>query len=157
MPRPKALRRILPAVASLGVDELVLLNAVNVDKSYWGSPLVKPDSIRRLLDLGLEQAVDTRSPRIVVERRFRPFVEDELPDLTQGAEKRWLLHPPAKRLAPRASRSGMTWLAIGPETGWTPFELELLTSRGFVAASLGPRMLRVETVVPYALGILISL
>ena len=40
MPRPKALRKLLPAVASLGVDRLVLLDAARVAKSYFSSKVV---------------------------------------------------------------------------------------------------------------------
>ena len=45
-------------------------------------------------------------------------------------------------------------LAIGPEGGWVPFELELLAAQGFRPVSLGPRVLRVETVVPFLVGML---
>lgn len=37
LPRPKALRKILPAAASLGVDRIVLVNAARVEKSYLTS------------------------------------------------------------------------------------------------------------------------
>src|SRR5688500_5501018 len=62
MPRPKALRRIFPAVAALGVDRVVLLNAGNVARGYFGSPVLSPAERERLLWQGLEQAVDTRLP-----------------------------------------------------------------------------------------------
>src|SRR5207237_5149064 len=37
LPRPKALRKVLSAVASLGVDRIVLVNAARVEKSYFDS------------------------------------------------------------------------------------------------------------------------
>jgi RsmE family RNA methyltransferase len=160
MPRPKALRRILPAAASLGVDLLVVINAENVDRSYLDSPVLLPDSVQRLFDLGLEQAGDTRSPVMRFERRFRPFVEDTLPALLEDTGARWLLDPrapppPESSLgSDDAPTDARRWLAIGPETGWNDFERGLLATQGFTAVSLGPRILRVETVVPYALGCL---
>jgi 16S rRNA (uracil1498-N3)-methyltransferase len=36
-------------------------------------------------------------------------------------------------------------IAIGPEGGWTPFELEWLQAHGFAACSAGPRILRTDT------------
>lgn len=148
LPRPKALRKILPAVAALGVDTLVLVNAARVEKSYFQSAVLR--EIEALLLEGLEQARDTRPPRVLVRDRFRPFVEDELDGLLRK-ERRLAAHPlapaPLERGAPAA-------LAIGPEGGWVPFELELLAAQGFAGVSLGPRVLRVEVAVPYLLGAL---
>jgi len=45
-------------------------------------------------------------------------------------------------------------LAVGPEGGWVLFEIELLAARGFEPFTLGPRTLRVEVAVAYALGAL---
>jgi RsmE family RNA methyltransferase len=46
-------------------------------------------------------------------------------------------------------------LAIGPEGGFVPFEIDLLSRQGFQSVHLGPRPLRVETAVPALLGRLI--
>ena len=43
-------------------------------------------------------------------------------------------------------------LAIGPEGGWVPFELELLEAHGFQRLTAGARVLRVDTAVPFLLG-----
>jgi len=47
-------------------------------------------------------------------------------------------------------------LAIGPEGGWTQEELELFRKSGWLFASLGPTVLRVETATIAALAIAIS-
>jgi 16S rRNA (uracil1498-N3)-methyltransferase len=148
IPRPKALRKVLPAVAALGVDTLVLVNAARVEKSYFQSAVLQ--EIDALLLQGLEQARDTRPPRVLVRERFRPFVEDELDTLLRK-ERRLVAHPLAQ--TPLEARAPAA-LAIGPEGGWVPFELELLAAQGFEAVSLGPRVLRVEVAVPYLLGAL---
>ena len=44
-------------------------------------------------------------------------------------------------------------LAVGPEGGWTPFELELLAQHGFEAVSWGPRALRTDTACAVLLGL----
>ena len=146
MPRPKALRRILAAVASLGVDRVVLVNAARVEKSYFDSKVLA--SAEEALRLGLEQARDTVPPQLLVRERFRPFVEDELEATLSGV--RLLAHPAAER-GPQAA-GGRVVLAIGPEGGWVPFEIDLLMQRGFAPFTLGPRTLRVEVAVPCALG-----
>jgi 16S rRNA (uracil1498-N3)-methyltransferase len=46
---------------------------------------------------------------------------------------------------------------IGPEGGWTPEELSKMADANFVAASLTPTILRVETAAVIAAGILICL
>jgi len=45
-------------------------------------------------------------------------------------------------------------LLVGPESGLSQDELELLTTSGFQALSLGPRILRTETAGPAAMAIL---
>jgi RsmE family RNA methyltransferase len=150
LPRPKALRRVLAASASMGVDRLVLLAAARVEKSYFASPVLQPDRIRKHLLDGLEQAQDTVLPEVHLELRFRPFVEDRM-DALLGRGERWLLHPGDD--GPRTpSDEGRLALAIGPEGGWVPFERELLHSQGFRPLGFGPRTLRTETIVPFALG-----
>lgn len=150
LPRPKALRRVLQYLAAAGVKEIVLLNAWRVEKSYWDSPMLADAALREQLLLGLEQGGDTRLPRIVEQRRFKPFVEDELPALL--ADSRGLVaHPAAADPCPRAVAGHIT-LAIGPEGGFIPYEVEALQRAGCQPVSLGPRPLRVEHAVPALLG-----
>jgi RsmE family RNA methyltransferase len=150
MPRPKALRRILRAATALGVKRLVICNAANVDKSYFGSPAILPDRVRDELVLGLEQAVDTVLPRVTLEPRFRPFVEDRLTDLA-GAATRLVAQPGAAEgvTAPAPVPAA---LCIGPERGFVAFELTLLERQAFQPVHLGPRVLSTEVAVSAALG-----
>lgn len=157
IPRPKALKRIFPVIAQLGVDRVVLVNAVRVEKSYFDSAALAPETARRLLLDGLEQARDTMVPEILVRPRFRPFVEDELDTLFPSPTRRLLAHPHAPALARDAAPGvapARSVVAIGPEGGWVPFEIDLLCTNGFTPFSLGPRVLRTETMVPYILGVL---
>ena len=41
---------------------------------------------------------------------------------------------------------------MGPEGGWTAYEADRLRERGFAPFTLGPRVLRVDAAVPYAVG-----
>lgn len=150
MPRPKALRKVLPAAASLGVDRIVLVNAARVEKSYFNSKVLAKEAVEDLLSIGLEQARDTRLPEVLIRERFRPFVEDELDALFSGTS-RLVAHPGGDEAPAIAGRAV---LAIGPEGGWVPFEIDLLRAHGFLPFTLGPRTLRVEVALPYAIGVL---
>ncbi|HCJ28829.1 MAG TPA: 16S rRNA (uracil(1498)-N(3))-methyltransferase [Pseudomonas sp.] len=145
LPRPKMLRRVLQTVACMGVPRLVLLNSYRVEKSFWQTPFLEPAAIREQLLLGLEQARDTVLPEVSIEKRFKPFVEDRLPQLAAGT--RGLVgHPGNYPDCPRAITDSVT-LAIGPEGGWIPYEVEKLTGAGLQPVQLGERILRVETAV----------
>lgn len=145
LPRPKMLRRVLQAVASLGVPRLVLINSYRVEKSFWQTPFLEPAAIREQLLLGLEQARDTVLPEVMIEPRFKPFVEDRLPGLAAGTLG-LVGHPGDHPPCPRAV-SGPVTLAIGPEGGWIPYEVDKLAQAGLAPVQLGERILRVETAV----------
>jgi RsmE family RNA methyltransferase len=150
LPRPKVMRRVLQTVATLGVKRLCLTAAWRVEKSYWESPLLDAAALREQLVLGLEQACDTMLPVVTLHRRFKPFVEDELPALVAG-RLGLVAHPAATRPCPRAVDRPVA-LAIGPEGGLTEYELGALEGQGLAAVSIGPRVLRVEQVVPALVG-----
>jgi 16S rRNA (uracil1498-N3)-methyltransferase len=150
LPRPKSVNRVVQAVTAMGVKRVVLMNAWRVEKSFWESPVVRPETLREQMVLGLEQACDTLLPEILLRPRFKPFVEDEVPALVSNT-RALVAHPHASRPCPRDVREPLT-LAVGPEGGFIPYEVELLQAHGFEAVSLGARILRVEHVVPALLG-----
>ncbi|MCL5041844.1 MAG: 16S rRNA (uracil(1498)-N(3))-methyltransferase [Gammaproteobacteria bacterium] len=150
MPRPKMFRRILQHCASLGVAEIILINSYRVEKSFWQTPFLQPDSIRENLLLGLEQARDTRLPSVRIEKRFKPFVEDHLPALSNEVLS-LLAHPGSATACPRDVQRP-TLLAIGPEGGWIPYEVDKLQAAGLQPVHLGERILRVETAVTALIG-----
>jgi RsmE family RNA methyltransferase len=146
LPRPKMLRRILRTAAEIGIPRLVLLNTWKVDKSYWHTPSLQAEALRGFLLEGLEQARDTVLPEVTLARRFKPFVEDELPALI-GDSLGLVAHPGAFPTCPVGLDRPAT-LAIGPEGGFTPYEFELLQQHGMAPVQLGSRILRVETALP---------
>lgn len=145
LPRPKMLRRVLQTISAMGVPRVVLLNSYRVEKSFWQTPFLEPAAIREQLILGLEQARDTVLPEIIIEKRFKPFVEDRLPALAAGSLG-LIGHPGAYPACPRAVDQAVT-LAVGPEGGWIPYEVEMLQEAGLQPVQLGERILRVETAV----------
>lgn len=150
LPRPKVARRVIAAAVGFGVKDIVLLGAYRVEKSYWSSPLISDAVLEETVSLALEQARDTKVPRIKRYKRFKPFVEDILPEFAAGT-RRFLFHPEGPDGAPNACRDATT-VAIGPDGGWTQYEAELLQQYGFEWVHFGPRILRVETAVSAVLG-----
>jgi RsmE family RNA methyltransferase len=150
LPRPKMLRRIVRTVAECGIARLYLINSYRVEKSYWQTPVLAPASLRDYLLQGLEQSRDTVLPVIELRQRFKPFVEDELPQIIHGT--RALLGDPMAALPCPFALNTPTTLAIGPEGGFIPYEVELLKSQGFEAMNLGARIYRVDTVLPFLTG-----
>ena len=145
LPRPKMLRRVFQTVATMGVGNVVLVNSYRVEKSFWQTPFLEPEAIREQLVLGLEQARDTVLPTISIEKRFKPFVEDRLPAIVEGTLG-LVGHPGNHPPCPRGLDEPVT-LAIGPEGGWIPYEIDLLGKAGLQPVQLGERILRVETAV----------
>lgn len=153
MPRPKVLRRLIMDSVSLGVEKIVLIHSYRVDKSYWQSPYLQ--QLDDYVTLGLEQAGDTIAPEIEIFKRFKPFVEDVLPQYISTERPAFLAHPYAEQKMPFAREQGCT-LVIGPEGGFIPYEVDLFVKNGAQAVSLGSRILRTETAISYVLGRLMS-
>lgn len=145
LPRPKMMRRILRTVAETGVQRLILLNTYKVEKSYWSSPAIAPNTIENYFREGLQQSRDTMLPQIEFARLFKPFVEDKLPALLAGT-RGLIAHPGDYPACPVALNAAAT-LAIGPEGGFTPYEVEKLQEANMECVQMGPRILRVDTAV----------
>jgi RsmE family RNA methyltransferase len=145
---------VLIAATSMGVKRIVLINPRRVDKSFWTSRAARDDAIRDQLILGLEQARDTRLPEVLKRPHFRSFVEDELPGLTKDGVS-LVAHPGPALDLPRTGRRPVH-LAVGPEGGFSEYEIEKFESTGFERVSLGDRILRVETAVPFLVASLLE-
>jgi len=147
LPRPKVLRRLWAQIAALGVGQIILTNAEKVERNYFDTHVLSPESYRPLLIEGLQQARDTRLPAVSIHRQFRVLVEDQL-DALAGPALRVVADPSASKALSQVVPAGAPQrllLAIGPEGGWNAFELGLLAAHGFQPAGIGPRILRSDT------------
>eukprot|EP00467_Chlorarachnion_reptans_P025932 CAMPEP_0114535264 /NCGR_PEP_ID=MMETSP0109-20121206/28331_1 /TAXON_ID=29199 /ORGANISM="Chlorarachnion reptans, Strain CCCM449" /LENGTH=307 /DNA_ID=CAMNT_0001718833 /DNA_START=462 /DNA_END=1381 /DNA_ORIENTATION=+ len=144
-PRPKVLAKLWAVFAQLGVCQIVVINAAKCEKQYWYSDksCLKEKLRIPLLAEGLQQGGHTRMPNVRVERFFKPFMEEKFKEAFPEDAQLLLcdlgMHPcvrdvvkklPGKKLCPVV-------LAIGPEGGWTNFEVEMLKRKGFKSVSLG--------------------
>lgn len=147
-PRPRALKRLLPQLAQMGVGRIVLVGAEKVEKAFWGAQLLKEAVWRPLFLDGLMQAGTTALPTLQVERNFRRYLEGGgFEAAFAGAAARVVAHPQADGAARPVvvPAAGRVVVALGPEGGWTDGEVALLEAHGFARLSLGPRILRTDT------------
>lgn len=155
MPRPQMLKRILQTLATMGVKKICFIQSSRVEKSFWQSPSATDEAIHNQLILGLEQGVATQLPVVEKHLRFRPFIEDQLKELTQDTKK-IIAHPYSSEAPIAHHESAPLSLAIGPEGGFIQKEVEQFEAYGFTSIHLGRRILKVETAVPVLLAKLYS-
>jgi 16S rRNA (uracil1498-N3)-methyltransferase len=145
LPRPKSLKKSIEAASSLGIKKIFIIESWRVEKSYWSSPVLSAEVLRRHMLLGLEQARDTVVPHIEIRRRFKPFAEDELPELIKGTQP-FVAHPYGAQPCPDDVEQPVV-LIIGPEGGFIQYEIDLLQKIGCTPIVLGQRILRIETAI----------
>ena len=92
----------------------------------------------------------TFCPKVVLHQRFRPFVEDTLPELSAGRPC-WLTDKTATTPLSAVSHQPAI-VMIGPEGGFVPFEIALAESVMAKRVSLGQRILSVDTAVTTVLA-----
>lgn len=167
LPRPKVLRRLIMDMIALGVRDIVLINSYRTQKSYWQSPMLA--RLDEFVLEGLQQGVDTIAPSITLQKRFKPFVEDELVGLINNKHA-IVAHPYSKLSLLQylqqlsADKNDLTEIdslkkiilpsvvCIGSEGGWIDYEIELLAAHGCQAVNIGSRILRTEAAVNAILG-----
>lgn len=155
MPRPKMLKRILVDLAMIGIKDIVIMNSYHVEKSYWSSPLLKDEQLRNYCLRGLSQSRDTILPQIRLEKLFKPFIEDRFEGVCQGHVI--LAQPDAALVCPQPVDANEAFtLIIGPESGFIPYEVDLMCQHGATAFTVGERHLRVETAAMFLLGRLLA-
>jgi RsmE family RNA methyltransferase len=109
LPRPKVMRRLWAQFAALGVGQIILTNASRVERDYFDTHIVTEASYRPLLIEGLQQARDTRLPRVSIHRQFRILVEDHLGDLFPSGVR--LVADPSGTLSPAVTSACCSLLA----------------------------------------------
>ena len=156
LPRPQALKRILEYAAMMGVARIDLIRTWRVEKSFFHTPLLEPERLRRHLLLGAEQGMTTWLPEVGVHHRFKPYL-----DALAAADRpplRLLAHPEAETPIEAAvadaeiAADARIEVAVGPEGGLIDREVASFAEVGFQPVRLGPWILRVETALAVVLG-----
>lgn len=150
LPRPKVMKRLWAQLAALGVGRIILTNAEKVERYYFDSHVLEPEFYTARLIEGLQQAGDTLLPEVQIVKQLKPFLENEKFPMVG---KKLMADPSGVRNifqcletgGPKVPDLGNVLLAVGPEGGWTPYELEMFTARGFQVFNAGSRILRTDT------------
>jgi RsmE family RNA methyltransferase len=149
LPRPKVLKRLLPQIAAMGVDQLYITNAERVEKYYFDTHVLSDSFIQKALLEGMQQSGDTCLTQVSIIRELPSFLgQSDFP------ENKWLLHPDAEgSLLTTPMIPGRYILAIGPEGGWRTNEIELFEKLDFEKVGLFKGVLRSDTACIAAMGV----
>ncbi len=142
-------------LTELGVARIVPLVAARTDAHLAAAAGKRVERWRRVAREAAEQSRRTAAPEIAAPIKLQAA-------LAPGGETRVVLaeseHDAALADVLQAHRDAASWtLAIGPEGGWTHDEVARFAAAGWLAASLGPTILRTETAAVAALAVLQAL
>lgn len=151
--RPQTFMKVLHIAVTMGVKEILFFHSFKVEKSYWQSPRIAPEAFRKELIEALEQCGDTVLPEISFCRSFKDFADEALPEFSAGTVM-LTAHPAGTLPVERKAGESVT-LIVGPEGGFTDYEITRLTGSGAKTVTLGARVLRTEYAVAALLGRLI--
>lgn len=151
VPRPQTVKKVIQAVTAFGLRELHFVRSENVVPSYLSSTSLTQHAIQLEVLKALEQCCDTIPPEITIHPKWHEFINNTLGDLTLQYEER-VVADTHEGAVPLSSARSSRIFAIGPESGWTDKEVQVLRSKGFIPCTLGKRMLRVEHAVVQLAG-----
>jgi 16S rRNA (uracil1498-N3)-methyltransferase len=136
----------------LGVTRIMPLIARRTDTHLAWAAAQRAERWRRIARQAAQQSRCIAPPQI--------SAPAGLPDvLALAADRRIVLSEGEDQVSPKqaiAGSSGTVALAVGPEGGWTGDEERAFREHGWVAASLGPTILRAETAVIAAVSIVLA-
>ena len=151
--RPQTCRKILEQATSMGVEEIHFFGAQKGELSYASSTLWTTDEWQQKIRLGVAQAFSSHIPLCKLHHDLESLLI-EIPEkigIRLGLDN----YESEGKLQACCERSRESiWLAVGAERGWSGNERNQLRVNGFSLMHLGKRVLRVETAVVAALGIL---
>jgi 16S rRNA (uracil1498-N3)-methyltransferase len=150
VPRGDKFALVLEKAVELGVSGIRPVISGRTVPSGAGQTMAR---WRRIVEGALAQSGRTRLPELHAPAAWPRLVADPgLPPL------RLLLWEKAqtglREALERQSAPASVLVAAGPEGGWSPAEVEMAQTAGFLAVRLGPRILRTETAGVAALAVL---
>lgn len=155
LPKGERLEWVVQKAVELGVGTIVPVvmdrSVKRPDESGRG---VRHDRLTRIATEAAQQSGRTRVPEVAAQTGLAGFL-----DIVADAGLKLVFYEGSKTSSLREilhSAKGVKSVAVlvGPEGGLTGDEVMLAVSRGFVAAGLGPRILRTETAGLAALSII---
>jgi len=147
--RGERMDQTLQKCTELGAASFLPLLSERVEVRVSGDKLEKRlEHWQGVVISACEQSGRARIPRV-----HRPLkLTDWLTSDRSGLSV--VLAPGADTPLARISLPSSVQIAIGPEGGFSPTELDLMASQDVRAVSLGPRVLRTETAAPAAVAVI---
>ncbi len=136
----------------LGVARMVPLIAKRTDSHLASAAVKRVERWRRIAREAAQQSRRAAPPEIAAPARFQEA-------LSVPAERRIVLSEGEEQVSLKqavAGSKGTLALAVGPEGGWTGEEERAFREHGWIAASLGPTILRAETAAIAAMSIVLA-
>jgi len=133
----------------LGVARMVPLIARRTDSHLASAAAKRVERWRRIVREAAQQSRRTAPPEIAAPARLREALD-------AAAERRVVLSEGEDQVSLKqavAGWKGTLALAVGPEGGWTGEEERAFREHGWIAASLGPTILRAETAAIAAVSV----
>jgi len=154
MPRGEKMDWVVQKTTELGVARIVpVISQRSVVRLDHGQAQSKQSHWQAVAVSACEQCGRARLPMIESPVQLLNY----LGGLAPSAHPRWVLEPQIAATAPQRLPLTEAEIAIGPEGGFAPEELEGFKLAGFLPLGLGPRVLRTETAAIAALVWLQSL
>ena len=145
---------IVEKATELGVERILPVNTARSDKGLFEASVKRRERWVRIAHEASQQSRRTHLPEILPAVGFEHSLAaeaDRLYFLDEDAA------PPFLGILPEArAATDRVALLVGPEGGWTAVERDLASEAGWQAASLGRGVLRAETAVVAALGIVMG-
>ncbi len=134
-PKPQRAAWLVEKGTEVGVAAVRLVRSRRAQRQYGPGTL---ERLRRVAAAAVEQCHRSVVPEITGRHDW-----EELEELLESIDERWMLDPEGKEHL--VARGVSAALLVGPEGGWGDDERQELLARGCRAADLGARTLRVET------------
>jgi 16S rRNA (uracil1498-N3)-methyltransferase len=139
--------------AELGVARIIPVVARRTDAHLASASTKRVERWRRIALQAAEQSRRVTPPQIDDPTKFRDALASPAKSkivLSESEDQTQL------REVASVGENGEVLLAIGPEGGWTPDELDLFQKEGWSSASLGSTILRAETAAIAATAIVLA-
>ncbi len=148
----------LEKATELGVDEILPLAAARSDKPLIAAAEKRHERWNRILLESAQQSRRLRPPSLHAALRpieaFSASTASTRIFLSERRDAKLLRElMPAKAAEAGTASKPTVALAIGPEGGWTPEEIDAAVTNGYLEASLGENILRTETAVIASLAV----
>jgi 16S rRNA (uracil1498-N3)-methyltransferase len=150
----------LEKAAELGVAAVAPVIARRTEKHLALAAAKRAERWRRIVHEAAQQSRRSDVPIVFdptpLAERIRAASQASRIVLAEQERTTTLSHALDEVVAAAADEMPKLEIAIGPEGGWAPDEEALFDANGWIAVSLGPRILRAETAAIAALAVIAS-